>query len=208
MRQRGRSSWEPSPRTSASSGSPSPSYALWRKPSSGLWAWARRCGALPTPVARRAAAYCALRLGLDIPCRAETVPHLPRRRAAFRRSLPAPCEAAAAAAAAQTCFKETPEGTRVEACFVREDECLGNRTLFPNATWQTSYSYFVAGTQLNNLASSPPAPQIACAQAGQDASVCGRGRWGGLRVVSVAGPVLVVRPVPSHKCRVLYMSRA
>ena len=52
----------------------------------------------------------------------------------------------------QTCFvSTTPEGGRVEACFVKKDACLGNPTRYPNATWQTSYSYFVAGTQLNKL---------------------------------------------------------
>ena len=53
----------------------------------------------------------------------------------------------------QTCFKSTPEGSRVEACFVKKDLCLNNRTHYPNATWQTPYSYFVAGTQLNKLVS-------------------------------------------------------
>jgi hypothetical protein len=53
----------------------------------------------------------------------------------------------------QTCFKSTPEGSRVEACFVKKEACLSNQTYYPNATWQTSYSYFVAGTQLNKLVS-------------------------------------------------------
>jgi hypothetical protein len=53
----------------------------------------------------------------------------------------------------QTCFKSTPEGSRVEACFVKKEVCLGNQTHYPNATFQTSYSYFVAGTQLNKLVS-------------------------------------------------------
>ncbi len=53
----------------------------------------------------------------------------------------------------QTCFKSTPEGGRVEACFVKQQACLNDKTLYPNATWQTSYSYFVAGTQLNKLVS-------------------------------------------------------
>ena len=60
---------------------------------------------------------------------------------------------ARARCAVQTCFKSTPEGSRVEACFVKKDLCLNNRTHYPNATWQTPYSYFVAGTQLNKLVS-------------------------------------------------------
>ena len=47
----------------------------------------------------------------------------------------------------QTCFKMSDSGTRVEACFVKEAACL----LLPNSTFVTSYSNFIAGTQLNNV---------------------------------------------------------
>ncbi len=39
----------------------------------------------------------------------------------------------------------------MEACFVKKDQCLNDVTHYPNGTWQTPYSYFVAGTQLNKL---------------------------------------------------------
>jgi hypothetical protein len=54
---------------------------------------------------------------------------------------------------------------------VKKEACLNEKALHPNATWQTSYSYFVAGTQLNKLVSccealmqreQPVEPRAAC----------------------------------------------